>query len=151
MRLIKTLVILLVFAFSSFTSLSASHEPLPEGFLSRIDDWPIEHRLTSILKMIEKCERGEVPAPDDTLHDLSIHLAIELSGVKNRANRILKNTEESIVSYKECIYASSSADDIKRYLQVIANCEKSVKLIKADIDYIEYLQNKYFPQLSLDD
>ena len=109
-------MVLLAFALSSFTSLSA-YEPFSDDFISRIDERRLVHRISTIMKMIER--EQEIRDYRGFQSPLYAQLALELNELKYRVNEILDGTEKGIVSFWEYVYASSNSDDIKQYLRII--------------------------------
>ena len=95
------------------------------------------HRFVAIIDMIENCDR------EDSLHVLSVQLAIELNTMKHRLkNQIEKSCSEKDY-YRENIYNLSTAEEIKNYLHAIESCDESIKKFKCDIEFVEQLQEKY--------
>lgn len=150
MKIIRKSIIVFAFVISTFSILSAMDSSLSSRSLSEAYEgiFP-QHRISVLIEMIEKRIRAleAIERFDDAIDNiqlnLSLQLDVELNVAKGCLNDYIKSHERSLIDYRERIYKSSNAEEIKNILRGIESMENQIIHFKELLLFIDQIRGEY--------
>jgi len=138
MKIYIALLSCCIFCFGLFAS-ETIDDPLFEKLLYQVDSRVISARLPYLIKMQEKFEMNN----QDIAQHFSIQLAVEIKVIEKIIEENIRSSFENISYFKEQIYNSSSADEIKSCLSTIEDLKRHSKELAVLIQYTKTIREKY--------